>query len=163
MIKTNYKEVIILETFHNEILVVQESFKKAIILNKNNELSPIVHEIAYANYYKDMESLKELIARFRKKDYNIKNGKYKDINIKEVYDENNIIESCDYSKNEITVEDCLLQIGYAESSIKKLIKDFKYTELEGNEYIIAVLNTIPSRSKYKKPSLEIIKQLEGNK
>lgn len=153
-----------METFHKEILVVQDAFKKAIILNKHDEMKLIVHEIAYSNYYKDMESLKELIAKFGKKDYNIINGKYKDVSISNVYDECKIIESCNNNTTEITVEDCLSQIGYAESSIKKLIKEFKNTEyLEGNEYIIAVLNTIPTRSKYRKPSLEIIKQLEGRK
>lgn len=147
-----------METFHKEILVVQEAFEKSLSLTEDSSLKLLVHEIAYANYHKDYEYLKELIAKFKKKDYNI-NVKYNE-RINGVYDEESVISQHNKKSSSLTIEDCLSQIGYAESSIKKLIKDFKNTELEGNKYIIAVLNTIPSRSKYKKPSLEIIKKLE---
>ena len=149
-----------MDNIHNEILSIQNEFKKSIVINgKNDKLNSIIHEIAYAKYHKDIEYLKELIVKFKKKDYNI-NVKYNE-RIDGVYDEESILSQCNNNSSSLTIEDYLNQIGYAESSIKKLLKEFGETELDGNEYIIAVLNTIPSRSKYKKPSIEIVKRLEA--
>lgn len=147
-------------SIHEEILSIQNTFKKAILMKSYKNMITIINEIAMANYCVDIEYLKILIDNFKNKNYNII-SKY-ELN-KNVYSAENIIRQMESNQENLSIEDYLIQIGYAESSIKKLIKEYKNeNNLEGTEYILAVLDTIPNRSKYRKTANIIIKQLGGD-
>lgn len=146
---------------HEDILEIQNKFKKAIFLDTvTDNMIVLLNELAYARHIGNIERCKLLINSFNKGDYSVSDIMYEKIN--GLYDASFILESFDEGDIEIDVEYILSSIGYAESSIKKLIKEFKNEdELEGDAYIVAVLDTIPSRSKYKKPANIYIQKLKS--
>lgn len=146
---------------HEDILEIQDKFKKAIFLDTaTDDMIMLLNELAYARHIGNMDRCKLLINSFNKGDYSVSDIMYEKIN--GLYDASSILESFDDGDIEIDIEYILSSIGYAESSIKKLIKEFKNEdELEGDDYIIAVLETIPSRSKYRKPANVYIQKLKS--
>lgn len=146
---------------HEDILEVQDKFKKAIFLDTvTDNMIVLLNELAYARHIGEIDRCRMLIKSFNKGEYSVADIMYEKIN--GLYDASFILESFDEGDIEIDVEYILSSIGYAESSIKKLIKEFKNEdELEGDDYIIAILDTIPSRSKYRKPANIYIQKLKS--
>ena len=144
---------------HDDLLEVRKKFENAIILQDYAYMVDIVNEIAYAVYTKS-EDAKNLIHNFLYGKFEVLNKKYQKIS--NMIDANSIIDSIKDKKIEWDVFECLLSIGYAESSAKKLIKEFKNdtSNMSNNEYVLAVMETIPQRSKYKKPSIILIEKIK---
>ena len=147
---------------HDDVVAIADSFNKAIFLGTYEKMIDIVNEIAYFNYIGENDKCKQLVAKFNKMEYNIENPQY--IKVEGMIDAYSVMER--YNGDIcLDVEYILKQIGYADTSIKKLIKEYDDSEgLEGNQYVLAVLETIPLRSKYRKGANVFISKLkEGDK
>jgi len=135
---------------------------------------PMVNEIAYRVAIKEkLPIILDLCDRFLDKKYELEEEEKRYVEIKGLYDGNFILKTYNYQENTsttkcvpiINIVDESIQffksIGYADSSIKKLIKDVdqnievcSYKELY--EYL---LDIIPKTSKYKKIALDKINEL----
>ena len=135
---------------------------------------PIVNEIAYRVYIKENSSIiLNLCDRFLDKKYELEDEEKKYVETNGLYDGSFILKKYNYQENVSTTQDLSIinivdesieffkSIGYADSSIKKLIKevDQNIEVCSCKELYEYLLDIIPKTSKYKKIAVNKINEL----
>ena len=134
---------------------------------------PIVNEIAYRVSIKENSPIiLDLCDRFLDKKYELEDAEKRYVETKGLYDGSFILKKYNYQENVSTTQDLSLNIvdesiqffksiGYAESSIKKLIKDVDQNieVCSCKELYEYLLDIIPKTSKYKKIAVNKINEL----
>ena len=155
---------------------VQDIFK-GFIKHGNHKMIektlPIVNEIAYRVAIKEKSPIiLDLCDRFLDKKYELEDEEKRYVEIKGLYDGTFILKTYNYQENTSTTQGLSINIvdesiqffksiGYADSSIKKLIKDVDQSieVCSCKELYEYLLDIIPKTSKYKKIAVNKISEL----